>query len=151
MKWYPKTRPWLIASMCLLMCGCEPEPEPQPEPEPGPGAGTAPSSTTYQLTVSGECKATDVAGAEIAQIDLVAGQMVTYCNKWSARATISFSVVGFLPCDAIDMTLEPGECVAHIVNADVVDGDYLWSLSCEGYSGGMGGGPVKVDNPPPGP
>lgn len=141
MKLYLEIRPWLLGCMLLLMCGCSPC-----DPDDG---GTLP--TTYELTVSGECKATDASGAEIALLDLVAGQAVKYCNNWSARAQLSFSVVGFLPGGAIDMTLEPGECVEYIVDAGVVDGEYMWSLSCEGYSGGMGGGPVKVDNPPPGP
>ena len=142
MKWYPKTRPWLIASMCLLMCGCNPC-DPDPEPEP------APSSTTYEFTISGECKATDASGAEIVELELVAGQTVEYCNNWSAQAEVKFSIAGFLPGDALNMTLEPGACITHVVGT-VADGDYAWELNCQDYPG-RGGGPVKVDNPPPGP
>jgi len=125
------------------MCGCalcEPDEDDAIVPPP-----------TYHFTITGECKATDGSSAEITQLDLVAGQTVEYCNHWSSRSQVTFSVVGFLPGGALDMTLEAGECVTYIVDTGVVDGNYAWSLSCEGYSGGMGGGPVKVDNPPPGP
>jgi hypothetical protein len=127
--------------MCLLMCGCD-----WCDPDNGDVVTPAP----YAFTITDACKATDASGAEIAQLDLVAGQTVEYCNNWSAKAQVKFSVVGFLPGGAVDLTLEAGECKTHVVDAGVVDGNYSWSLSCEGYSGGMGGGPVKVDNPPPG-
>lgn len=141
MKWYPKTRPWLIASMCLLMCGCDW----CPGPDDGDGETTP---TTYEFTISGECKATDKDGAEITELELVAGQTVIYCNNWSAQAEVKFSIAGFLPGDVLNMTLEPGACITHVVGT-VADGNYAWELNCQDHPG-RGGGPVKVDNPPPG-
>ena len=110
MKLYPRIRPWLLGCMCLLMCGCSPcDPDPDPDPDP--------DETTYHFTVSAACKATDSSGTDITQLDLVAGQTVEYCNNWSARSQVTFSVVGFLPGGALDLTLEPGECVTYVVDA----------------------------------
>ncbi len=149
MKLYSRVQPWLLGLMCLLMTGCDLCD--RDDDDDGGGGGVVTTTCTYNFTISGECKATDASGAEIAQLDLVAGQTVEYCNRWNARAELKFSIVGFLPAGALNLTLEPGQCVTYVVDSTVVDGEYQWSLSCEGYSGGMGGGPVKVDNPPPGP
>lgn len=110
---------------------------------------TAPPA--FQFNITSTCAANDGGGNAISQLDLVAGQTVTYCNNWSAQAQVKFSVTGFVP-GGTDLTLQPGECVTHVVESTVVDGEYQWSYSCEGgTTSGMGGGPVKVDNPPPGP
>jgi len=111
---------------------------------------TPPAALQFNIAATpGVCEATDGTGAVISQLSLVAGQTVTYCNQRTMKAQVKFSVPGFVP-GGTDLNLNPGECVTHVVESGVVDGDYSWTMTCEDVTGG-GGGPVKVDNPPPGP
>jgi hypothetical protein len=105
------------------------------------------SPPTFNFTISGECQAV----TEITGLDLMRGQMVTYCNKWGEMATLSFSVAGFLPDGATSVTLFPGDCISYEVPIDLEVGpNVVWSLNCQDFSGPMGGGPVKVQDQPPG-
>lgn len=149
MKRNPKASAWLVGFLFVMLlgviaCTCEKEPDPEPEPTP--------VVATFQFNVSAECKAIDADGNEITELTLSAGTSVEYCNQWNAKAEIKFTASGFVPSGSI-LTLEAGQCVTHVVDANVTEGgSYSWSLTCEGGpTSGMGGGPVKVDNPPPGP
>ncbi len=141
MKLYPRLRPWLLGFMCLLMCGCNPcDPDNEEVVTPGP----------YAFTITNACEATDGSGAVIARLDLVAGQTVTYCNNWTAKAEVKFTRAGFLPGGATAVTLNAGDCITHTVDS-FPDGEWAWAVTCEGDPTPGSGGPVKVDNPPPGP
>jgi hypothetical protein len=100
----------------------------------------------YKVILSSACAAIDSTGATIAQLDLKSGQKVTWCNEWSAAVVIDLSVPGFLPSNATQLTLQPGECTSNTVQA-AVGSSYQWKFDCEGISGG-GGGPVVVEDCP---
>lgn len=104
----------------------------------------------FQFTISAACEATDGSGNPISQLELVAGQKVTYTNNWTAQTELKFDVAGFVP-GGTTLTLQPGQSVTHVVESAVVDGNYQWMMNCQGSATPGGGGPVKVDNPPPGP
>src|SRR4249919_46342 len=113
MKLYPRIRPWLLGCICLLMCGCDLCDGNDNDGGDGGGGGNVTPPATFHFKITGECKATDESGTDIAQLELVAGQTVEYCNNWSAKAEVKFSLAGFLPGGALALTLQPGECVTH--------------------------------------
>lgn len=142
--------PWLVGILFVAMCGfvaCDGD-----DNGGDNGGGTQQNVTppAFSFNISAACEATDGTGNVISQLDLVAGQTVTYTNNWSAQSEVKFSVSGFVP-GGTTLVLQPGETITHVVEASVVDGDYQWALICQGNAAAAGGGPVKVDNPPPGP
>ena len=139
---------WVLIVMCVVMCGCNGEGEGDGEVQENvtTSVPTTPPPT-FSFSIIDQCRAVRM----ITQLDVVAGQTVEYCNNWNVRAELKFSVPGFLPDGALTVILEPGQCVTHVVDASVADGEYAWTITCEGYTGPGGGGPVVVDNPPPGP
>ncbi|HEX5131902.1 MAG TPA: hypothetical protein VFX92_05385 [Candidatus Krumholzibacteria bacterium] len=139
---------WLLVGGLALLPACSDNNGDNEEEETTlPASVTTVIPDTYHFTISGECKAV----MEITQLELVKGQEIEYCNKWAKKATLKFSTPGFLPDGATQVDMEPGQCVTFTVDSSLTTGMYEWQLFCEDYTGGQGGGPVKIQDPPPGP
>jgi len=149
----PRVIPLLVAFMFAVMCGfvaCDGDDDDTDNNNNNNNTQNNVTPPAFSFNISAACEATDGSGNVISQLDLVAGQTVTYTNNWNAQSEVKFSVAGFVP-GGTTLTLQAGETVTHVVESTVVDGDYQWSLICQNNAAPAGGGPVKVDNPPPGP
>jgi hypothetical protein len=102
----------------------------------------------YAVRVNDSCQAVDDDGA-ITELTLHRGMEIKWCNDTDGQVNIEFSVAGILPSGQ-RLVLAAGACEESEVQDTVSEGNYEWVIDCQAAREGSGGGPVKVEPPPPG-